>query len=800
MRISLNWIRDFVDLPADLDPHELAERFTRTTAEVDEVIRISVGASGLVIARVEQVLDVPGTRGLWRVVLDIGCDKTVDAITAAPAMRPRSNLVFAPLGSSLAALGKIAEAEVAGRKSFGMIPPAEALGIAMATQEAVTVSDVMTPGQTLDPAMFDDWVMEIDNKSITHRPDLWGHYGIAREIAAICKLPFRSYDAVSIEELSARNLPEVKIHIADSAACRRYSGIILKGVSAQPAPLWMQLRLGAVGLRPINALVDLTNYVCADLGQPMHAFDAAKVDRIEVAWAADGERFTTLDGVERRLSPRHLMIQCGGRSIALAGVMGGRDTEVSAGTTSILLESACFDPATIRTTAAAMGLRTDASARFEKSLDPAHTVLSIRRFIHLARPEFPGLAIASRLADCYPRPLPPVAVPVRLRQVSRTIGREVGADEARRLLEPLGFKVTGNDTHLAVAVPSFRATNDISIEADVIEEIARCVGFGCIAPALPRVSVRRFPPNVLHQLEQGCLDYFTRAGRFHEIHGYIWYDAVWLDRLGIDPGPCIELVNPPAEESRRLRRSLLPGLLASVARNRFHFPALSILELGSIFEPGGGDDHEFRHLGLIVARRGKRGEDQLLGGLKGALTEWGWQQLTRSVAFQPASPAPWAPWQHAHRTATVEVDGAATGRISVLDPAILRVIDEHLAAWSVAWAELRLNTLAAMPPPIERLGEIPAFPLVELDFSILVPRSTAYADVAAKLASFQHKLLRCVRYVTSYEGDSLPAGRRSLTFRTVVGDTTRTLVEQDAADFRRCFEHYIRDCQYEIRQ
>ncbi|MEK7757021.1 MAG: phenylalanine--tRNA ligase subunit beta, partial [Planctomycetota bacterium] len=488
-------------------------------------------------------------------------------------------------------------------------------------------------------------------------------------------------------------LPEVAIEIADPRACRRYTGLIVEGVPTQPAPLWMQLRLGHVGLRPISGLVDLTNYIMMELGQPMHAFDAAKVDRIEVDWAKDGERFKTLDGVERTLTRGDLMIQSHGKSVALAGVMGGMQTEVGEATTSLLLESANFDPATVRKTAHKLGLRSEASARFEKSLDPAHTVLGIQRFMHLARSMYPRLKLTSRLSDGFPSPRPPVTVNVNPRHVARTIGREVPVDEARRLLQPIGFEVTACDTHWTVGVPSFRATGDCSIEADIIEELARLIGYDAIAPTMPRVCMRSFSPNDLHELEQSAMRYFTAVHGFNEIQGHIWYDAAWLRRLAADPGPCVELANPAAEGAHQLRRTLLPGLLDAVAKNRFHFPMISLVELGSVFEKGDREDGEFRNLGLVLAQRGKRDEDELYARLKAAVTAWTWQQFARSVSFSATTAAQDRPWEHPCRTAAVTIDGAPAGRMSVIDVSLRRAMDEHLAAWSIAWAEVRLTGL-----------------------------------------------------------------------------------------------------------
>ncbi|MCH9001684.1 MAG: hypothetical protein IIC02_03845 [Planctomycetes bacterium] len=577
------------------------------------------------------------------------------------------------------------------------------------------------------------------------------------------------------------------------------TGLLLTGVPTQPAPLWMQLRLGHIGLRPISGLVDLTNYIMADLSQPMHAFDAGNVDRIEVDWAKEGETFRTLDDVERKLTSKELMIQCHGRSIAIAGVMGGGDTEVHEGTRSLLLESANFEPATIRRTATRLGMRTDASARFEKSLDPENTVLAIQRFVELARPMYANMKLAGRLSDCFPRPPAATTVSVDPRHVSRTMGRPVSLEEADKLLAPLGFKTEADDSMWRVRVPSYRAANDVSIEADIIEEIARYVGYDTIEPEMPRVSMRRFAPHALHELEQRTLEYFTSVQRFNEIHGYLWYDGQWLAKLETDPGPCVTLKNPASDGMERMRRDLLPGMLAAVAKNRFYFPAFSMIEVASVFEPDEGGDHEFRHLGLVSARHGKKNEEALYDRLKGAIEGWAWQRFSQSVRFTQAAPEARKPWEHPHRTAVVVIGDEPVGRVSVVDLTLRRLMDEHLASWSVVWAELRLSGMARRDRPAESLGRIPAYPLVEVDVSFMVPLEARYADIAAQLASFTHPLLKSVRYVGSYQGGSVAADRRSITVRAVIGDDTRTLVDDDAGGFRAALNKHLSTCGYEIR-
>ncbi len=800
MYISFNWLSDFVDIPDDFDPRELAERFTRTTAEVDSFEKIDIGARGLICGHVVAVAKVPDSANKKIATLDIG-GKTIQTVTISPVLPVGANVVYAPTGASVASLGKISSTDVSGTKSEGMILPGESIGIAMAIQEAIFLPPEIEPGTPLAPELFDDWVMEVDNKSITHRPDLWGHYGIAREMAAILGTTLKPYPVVSAEELSSEDLPEVTIKIDDASACPRYSALVVTGVPTQPAPLWMQLRLGHIGLRPISGLVDLTNYIMIDLGQPMHAFDGGKVSQIEVALAKEGEEFTTLDGMKRKLIAEDLMIKCNGKSIALAGVMGGQETEVTGDTTSLLLESANFNGTTIRKTARRLNLRSDASARFEKSLDPAHTSLSIQRFIKLAQPMYPKLTLSSRLSDGYPKKQDDVFVDVDPKHVARIIGRDVSRDEASKVLSPLEFQVenSGNNKKWTVHVPSFRATGDVSIEADVIEEIARCAGYETIEPKLPHTTVRHFPVNPMHELEQQTLRYFSSVCGFNEIHGYLWYNSDWIAQLGYDPGECIEVRNAAADGLHRLRHSLMPGLLASVVKNRFYFPSLSIFEIGGVFTPDKKGDKEYRHAGFIRAAKGKKAEAQLDQDLKASLSGWLWERFGESCRFETASPGGTRPWEHPQRTATIMLGEDAVGRVSVVDLPLRRAMDEHLSAWSIAWAEIWIESLATRERKTEKPGTIPPYPLVELDFSILVDKSVRFDTITADLSAFSHPLLKQVRFVTSYEGKSAGENKRSLTFRTVVGDATRTLVDDDTNNFRKAFEKHVAAKGYELR-
>ncbi|HUN81206.1 MAG TPA: phenylalanine--tRNA ligase beta subunit-related protein, partial [Phycisphaerae bacterium] len=506
---------------------------------------------------------------------------------------------------------------------------------------------------------------------------------------------------------------------------------------------------------------------------------------------ATGEKFTTLDGVTRAMPPGTLMIQCDRKSVAIAGIMGGAATEVSGTTQSVLLESANFDAPTVRRAATAMGHRTEASARFEKSLDPEFTVLAIARFHELAKTELPGLELASTLSDCYPLVRRPSPIELDCEYASRIIGKNVPQERMIEILSKLEFKCEPRGGRLAVTPPSFRATKDIAIEADLIEEIARFVGYGNIDPRLPTVTARHFEPMPQLTLEQRTLDQLCGAGEFVEVHDYIWYDDDWVKKLGFATGECITLKNPAADNCSRLRRALAPGLLAIADRNRHHFERFQIAELGTVFFPGHKEveQSQERHLGLLVAQAGKKLDVAVWDRLRSAVDGWSLNVLNESPQFRSTRTE--MAWEDADRLAEISVAGRIIGRMTILPLTVKQRIDERLAAWSIAMAELNLNAVVDLIDRFDKLPPVPRFPQVQLDFSALADASLRYESINTRLCEFKHAALRRLSFVEAYQGGSIPAGKRSLLFRAEIGLTDRTLTDDDIHQFQERFKQHL---------
>lgn len=817
MLISLNWLKDFVDLPAGLDPRKLAERFTLTTAEVDGIEHHEANFSGLVAARVESVDRVAGESKLQKVSLT--ADGNYTTLSAAPNLMAGQLLVFAPPGARVAGHA-FGATDPAGRPSEGMIVAGQAIGLVQVGASAVFLPPETVPGATIDPAPFDDWIIEIDNKSITHRPDCWGHYGIAREMAAMLERPLKAYPVTDLAALPTQGLAEIPIEIDDPRRCPRYSALLMEGLAANPAPLWIQARLAYCGQRPIDFIVDLTNYVMMELGQPMHAFDGAKLKNIQVALAKKGERFTTLDGVTRTMPDNTLMIQCDRKSVAIAGIMGGTETEVGPRTRTVLLESANFDAATIRRAATAMGHRTEAGARFEKSLDPENTVLAIARFHHLAAQSLPGLKLAGALSDCYPRKKQPPTIELDCAFAARFIGKAVTPEEITRILTRLEFTCRMEHSHpeahkpaahkpeaparaqparLIVTPPTYRATKDIAIEADLIEEVARFVGYDHIEPALPVLTARHFEPSAEWALEQRTLDVLCVGGDFCEVHNYIWYDDAWTARLGFECGPCVTLRNPAAEGCSKLRKTLLPGLLAAAERNRHHFDRFNLMEIGGVFFPGGDDvvKAQRRNMALLAARAGANQDNAAWEAICTTLSRWAMQVLEANVDFAPASAV--APWEDAERLAEVRVEGREVGRATILPLQCKMRIDERLRSLSVAMCEVDLSKLTDLLGRHEPLAPLPRFPRVRLDFSVLCDAARRFADLRGRIGEFAHPHLRRLEFVGAYQGGSIPREKRSLTLRAEIGRDDATLADADIRAFGEAFRAHLNRCGLELR-
>ena len=521
MLISMNWVNDFVDL-SGLDLEKLIHQFTLSTAEVEDVYHMGGDIENVVVARILSVENHPDSKKLHLLKVDAG-DKIYDCVCGAPNVREGMTVAFAREGGKAGGMA-ITCARIAGVESHGMCCSEKELGISADHSGLWEITDDLPLGTPVTEAYaIRDVVFEVDNKSLTNRPDLWGHYGIAREFAA---LTGRTLKPVTRMDLTPyKDLAPIDIDVIDRELCFRYTGLKVRNITKKVSPVDMRIRLFYCGMRAINLLADLTNYLMLELGQPMHAFDCAKVDSIQVKRFDKPFDFETLDGVQRRVDENTLMICSKGEPVAIAGIMGGLSSEIEDDTDSLLLESANFDAVSVRKSSTRLGLRTDASMRYEKTLDPELTTTAIEHFMQLLTEIDPGVEIISAMTDVYVRHYDKIDLSFDKKYVDRYTGIDISNEQILNTLNALGFNASLSGETFTVHVPSWRATKDVTIKADIIEEITRIYGYdnfkitstkSALAPVLRTVNSNddRFAKDLLVQ----------RYG-LHEVHSYIWCDA-----------------------------------------------------------------------------------------------------------------------------------------------------------------------------------------------------------------------------------------------------------------------------------
>ncbi|HEX5054043.1 MAG TPA: phenylalanine--tRNA ligase subunit beta [Planctomycetota bacterium] len=789
MKLSLRWLQRHVDL-SGIEPKQILADLTMSTAEIEGLERFGEGLECLAVGHVRKREKHPDADKLSVCTVDLGpaagagAGGVLQIVCGAPNVAAGQRVVVIRPGDTLPAKGakgalKIKVGKIRGVESHGMICSEAELGLSQ-EHDGILVLAPDTPigARFVDVAPVLDWVFEIDNKSINHRPDLWGHYGFARELAAIYGRELAPIEAMVLPASGRR----VEVRIEDRDACPRYCGLLIDGVQAGPSPDELRWQLAAVGQRAINLLVDLTNYVMLDLGQPMHAFDAGHIGAgpVVVRRARGGEKLTTLDGQARKLTAEDLLICCGERPDALAGVMGGQGTMVEAGTSSLFLESANFRAAVIRRTSMRLGLRTDASARFEKAQDPANAELAVHHFLRLLQRHCPGAVAAGPLSDPAGFRYVPEPITLRRARLALKLGLEIEDDRVAGILSSLQFGVQPTEQGFEVTVPSWRATKDIAIEDDLVEEVGRMFRYDNI-PERPLHGTIAPPPRndelflVRRLLEVGCLEH-----GFSEVYNYSFVQGSVLAGCAAAEHRYVQVQNPVAPEQARIRRHVLPSLLASLPGNLRHSAEVRLCEHGKGYHPEMSDEHglphEVRELAFVWSRRqGPHPYGEIREALAAMLLRLGYPAEMARIWHGKDQP-----WVHPSRAVAIDRDGSPVGYVAHLHPGVARSMD--LPA-TTAIACLDVRALLANGRQIARYVPVPTFPLLPVDVALLVDEATPVARVAEFLRTVGRKLVRDVQLFEVYRGERLAAGKKSLNFTVTLGAEDRTLTDEDEGKY-----------------
>ena len=793
MNISLNWIKDFVDLDG-ISVKDLWYRFTMSAAEVEDVYEMGGDIKDVVVGKVVKVEPHPTSGKLKLCQVDTG-DGLVQSVCGAPNVREGMLAPFAKAGGAIKKVAVVGKAEVGGVESCGILCSASEIGVSDNHEGLLELPEGLKPGTDIKSVIdINDVIIEIDNKSLTNRPDLWGHYGIAREMASIFRRKLKPL--VLEENLENTALPELDIKIEDAEKCFRYSGLRIENIKVRKSPLNMQTRLFYCGMRPISAIVDLTNYLMLEVGQPMHAFDKRQIDGIVVRSTAKAEKFKTLDGNDRSIPEDVLMICNLDKPVAIAGIMGGENSEVAADTSAIILESANFEGASLRKNSTKLGLRTEASARYEKMLDPELTIIAAKRFVKLLKDMQQDIEITSNLTDVYARKHPLITITIDKPYIDKYIGNIISSEEVEDILKSLEFGVERSGDVYTIKVPTFRATKDISMKADIIEEISRIHGYDSIEPKTVEVALQPLDYNEDRITEHRVRDIMAEKFAFSEVNSYIWYNNTFNNAAGIGTRGNVKLLNPHAKDMDMLRDSMVPQMLEFADVNRKAFDDFAIFELGSVFTAPDTRTVCSQHKNLCLLAGSKvKSEDSLFYELKG-ITSTLFRLLKNADASFTKAAAEEFPWIHPVKSVDVIFEGRKIGVVSSLHPQIKQNMDKKL---NVAFAELDMTAIHELLQKNVKYAEPSKYPEVTLDFSFLVDKAVNFEKLTGDIAGFSSSLLQDFKFVDIYTGKGLPEDKKSMTFRFVIGSKEKTLSSEDINDFSSKILEYMKTSGYVLR-
>lgn len=773
MKILLSWLNEYGDFADPTDTaavQRLSDTMTALGLAVEEVRHVGATVDGVITARVLQLEQHPDAAKVQRVYVDAGDGAPRHVWCGAFNMQIGDVVPLATLGTTMPDGRLIERRGILGIDSEGMLCAGDELALTD-DHSGILILPADAPlgvpyGEVL--GIRPDVLFDLD--LTRNRPDCWGYIGVARDVAAKLGVELRLPAPTLEYGGEPRTAP---VELIDGERCGRFTSTVISGVRIVPSALWMQRRLTAAGMRPISNVVDVSNYVMLELNQPTHAYDLDTLGGggFRIRAARPDETILTLDGAERTLQPADVLIcDANDAPIGVGGVMGGLHTEITDSTTTVAFEAAWFQSLPIMQTAARLGLRSEASARYERGVDPYITHTAIARFVELLRETCPDLVVHPSTVDATGPGLPPQgrSCEVRIGQVNRVLGTSLAADDLPRILDPIGFRVSGSGDVRTVALPSWRPDGDAEI--DVIEEIARHIGYESVGKTVPRSTVHG-GLSVHQQRRRRLRDVLLGLGITEAMpNPFLAPDT--LAKAGLD-GPTIRITNPLVDEESVLRTSLRPGLLRAVAFNESHRRTKArLFEIGHVYPPGAGDlPDEYEALCVVLA-----GEEA-----PAAMAVW--REIASALGVgarvdQGRVPA----GLHATRSATLQAGKEPTGAVGEVDPAVLRRFD---VTERVAILELRLDEVLGREPKPAVWKPVSRHPSSDLDLAFALPDDVPAEKLEKAIRQGAGNLLVDIDLFDVYRGQGVADGRRSLAYRLRLQAPDRNLADTDIADVRR---------------
>ncbi|WP_266202951.1 phenylalanine--tRNA ligase subunit beta [Pontibacter kalidii] len=782
MLISFDWLKQLIH--TDKTAEEIGVLLTNTGLEVEGIYTFDLvqgGLEGIVIGEVLTCEAHPDADRLRITTVDIGAGEPSQIVCGAPNVAAGQKVVVATVNSTLYPAGgepfKIKKSKIRGAVSEGMICAEDEIGIG-ASHAGIMVLDTDLPNGTPAAEFFglgSDKVFEIG--LTPNRADAASHYGVARDLQALldAKAQLPSVEAFNVNNSSR----PIAVEVENTEACSRYAGITVSGIKVGPSPEWMQKRLRAIGLSPINNVVDVTNYVLHELGQPLHAFDADKIkgDKIVVKTVEAGTIFKTLDGVERKLNTTDLMICNAEEPMAIGGVFGGEESGVTDATTSIFLESAYFSPDSVRRTGMAHGLKTDASFRFERGTDPNMVITALKRAVLLVQ-EVAGGQVSSEIVDVYPQPIQNHEVRLNIARAHTLIGQHIGIERIKTILTDLGIEITSEtETDLVLSVPPFKV--DVTREADVVEEILRIYGFNNIAMSenLATSYLAKFPNPYAEDVTETIMSYIAANG-FHEIITNSITNSNYYNPAGeAETATLVNVVNYNSEDLDVLRKSMVFSGLEVLRRNiNRRQRDLKLFELGKVYEQQDGAYNESRRLSLYMT---------------GSVTAESWKQPSIKAAFHDLAGVVQnvlrklnagdfevqnlQEHKYMRQGIAYVKNGTVVAELGVLDAGVTRFMEVKEQVW---YAELNWDYLLKKYKDKLVAGELPKFPEVRRDLSLVLDKHVTFDELKKVAFRVERKLLQDVNVFDVYEGDKIEAGKKAYALSFTLQDRQQTLTDK----------------------
>ena len=785
MKVSLNWVKKYVDLPDYITTKQIATDLTLRTVEVEGYENTEEKFHDIIVGKILEINEHPNADKLRVCKVDIGEGEPKQIVCGGSNLYTNEMVVVCKPGAEVywhgeSELMKIKDSKVRGVDSYGMICGAEEVYLenifpAKDEDEIVDLAGIdCYPGQSITEIIdMKDVVLEIDNKSLTNRPDLWGHYGIARELSAIYDVDLKPIEKVKIDS----NLPKYDVVIEDTTKCQRYVAVEIDNVYEKRSPLWMQSAIIKGGMRPINAIVDITNYVMMAVGQPLHAFDKTHVDgnKIIVRNARDGEELLLLDNNTIELTTDDLVISDSKDAMALAGIRGGKKDSILPETTGVVLEVANFTAKTIRKTGKRFDEKTDASIRYEKNLDTQRVEEGLNLALALFKEIFPESKIVA-FNDVYPVKTKNEKINVSEEFLDTRLGKKIDRETITRVLTRLGYEVNYKNGIYTVVVPTYRSTGDVSLKDDVMGDIARLLSFESFEAQPLTIS---FDHAVLQNkvlLETRIKEYLSNRCGFYEIFTYPWINEKYIDAASLNKEDSIKLATPPSPEEAYLRSSLVPGMLEAISKNLRYFDSFKMFEMTQVFIKGeyheSSEDetlpiHKKLLTGSIVGSNPK----EIFYELKGVIENISRYTHMKELNFTTECEKP--SWADINAYLAIKLDNEIVGYMGLLS--VKTMNDAKIKRTNVAIFELDSDMFIPLESRTNKFKHIPVLPSVEKDLSLIVDENITWVDMTKYIRSKASD----IKFIEEYRGNQIPEGKKSIMLRVTFdsGDTTLTSEE-----------------------